>query len=231
MVSPNELASEITNEDLGRIRRKYGVPPEIVLTLPRPEHRVSQRLEDGVFFYEDSLKAGLRFPLHPLVKEIMRFYNICPTMVAPNSWRSIIGFISMCHQVQVTATLPLFRACYHLIAAKSSEWSFIGPRRLFRAITDKPSSIKEWKVRFFIVGGNVGSDFPVEWGNYVKDPEAQPLLSAQEEKDFGVLSDGRSYSAGALLSEESLFVAGLSPIDPRGKSLSQFGLRSGCISI
>lgn len=79
------------------------------------------RQEHEIFLYEDSLKAGLRFPLHPLVKEIMRFYNICPTMVAPNSWRSIIGFISMCSQVQVTATLPLFCACYYLMSRRNSE--------------------------------------------------------------------------------------------------------------
>lgn len=45
-------------------------------------------------------------------------------------------------------------------------------------------------------------------------------LSGQEKSDLKILRSGQIFSASALLLEDALFAAGLSPFDPQGKSFS-----------
>ena len=37
-----------------------------------------------VCFFEVAFDNGLRFPLHPFIKEVLQHFNICPSQLAPN---------------------------------------------------------------------------------------------------------------------------------------------------
>ena len=41
-----------------------------------------------VAFYE-AFQAGLYFLIHPTIRMILQFYNIFPTKLIPNAWKSV----------------------------------------------------------------------------------------------------------------------------------------------
>ena len=77
-MGPDKYSSVLTSEDMGRIRGYYFVPVEFDLEVPGPSDRVHCPPVGWLGIYEDSLKAGLRFPIHPFVIRLMTEYNMCP---------------------------------------------------------------------------------------------------------------------------------------------------------
>ncbi|RZS08987.1 hypothetical protein BHM03_00040028 [Ensete ventricosum] len=62
----------------------------------------------------DALEVGLRFPLHPIIEECLRWWRISPNHVAPNSWRYLIVFLRECQGASIVLSRDLFMACFHL---------------------------------------------------------------------------------------------------------------------
>ena len=121
-MEPEKYHSVLTSEDLGRIRGYCFIPSEFDLEVPGPSDRVHCPPVGWLGIYEDSLKAGLRFPIHPFVIKLLTEYNMCPAQIVPNSWRIIIGFLSLCLLHKRTPTVNLFRACYTLKAHPGVDW-------------------------------------------------------------------------------------------------------------
>ena len=68
----------------------------------------------SVEVYEEALKAGLRFPLHPFIKRVLERFLLGLAQIAPNSWCHIMGLLCLCGLVGVQRTIGLFRSCYVL---------------------------------------------------------------------------------------------------------------------
>ena len=37
-------------------------------------------------FFEVALENGLHFPLHPFIKRVLQYFNVCPSQLSPNFW-------------------------------------------------------------------------------------------------------------------------------------------------
>ena len=44
--------------------------------------------------YRAALNYGLRFPLHPVIREILNKYKLAPAQIVPMSWHNICSFIA-----------------------------------------------------------------------------------------------------------------------------------------
>ncbi|RWW75637.1 hypothetical protein BHE74_00016324 [Ensete ventricosum] len=89
----------------------------------------------------DALEAGLRFPLHPLIEECLRWWRISPNQVAPNSWRYLVVFIGECRGAGIIPTRDLVMACLRL--CKSRGGYYLTARVDFR-VSGAPSNNKDW---------------------------------------------------------------------------------------
>ncbi|GFZ00559.1 hypothetical protein Acr_14g0001940 [Actinidia rufa] len=58
--------------------------------IPRKGEMVLSASSGEVAFYEAAFPAGLGFPVHRTIKQILNFYGICPAQLSPNAWRNII---------------------------------------------------------------------------------------------------------------------------------------------
>lgn len=67
------ISPVMTLEDLSRVRIMYGKPPKFNLVLPRVDDRVNTPPPGRIGMYEEALRTGLRFPVHPLVLGIFWF--------------------------------------------------------------------------------------------------------------------------------------------------------------
>ena len=217
-MGPDKYASILTSEDMGRIRGYCFVPIEFDLGVPGPSDRIHCPPVGWMGIYEDSLKAGLRFPIPSFVIRLLTEYNMCPAQIAPNSWRIIIGFLSLCLLHKRTPTINLFRACYSLKTHPDSDWWYFSPKKGLQFIRGAPSSVHGWKTRFLFVRHDYPWRFNINWRipfNCVMN-EA-PSLTGDEEESLAYLRACEAPLVKDLICEEALVNVGLSQAEPQGK--------------
>ena len=44
-------------------------------------------------FYETAFQVSLCLPIHPTIRRILAYYNICPAHLAPNTWRNVVDMV------------------------------------------------------------------------------------------------------------------------------------------
>ncbi|RRT31194.1 hypothetical protein B296_00059034, partial [Ensete ventricosum] len=114
MKSDHDLDTMVTEGSLAVIRERYSIPTEYGLHVPQPgQHPYSLDAPD-MCISVDALEVGLRFPLHPLIKECLRWWRIFPSQVAPNLWRYLVVFLGECRGAGIIPTRDSFMACFRL---------------------------------------------------------------------------------------------------------------------
>ena len=107
-----------------------------------------------VYFFEVAFENGLRFPLHPFIKNVLQHFNVCPSQLSPNFWGVLVGLLDFFrdkgHEVpSIALLLDLFR-----VKEASEGFLYISKQATARPIIfDLPSSYKHCKERYFFVGG------------------------------------------------------------------------------
>ncbi|XP_077242598.1 uncharacterized protein LOC143883123 [Tasmannia lanceolata] len=140
----------------------------------------------------ESMRAGLRFPLHSFFAAVLQYYGLAPAQVAPNSWRLLTGFLYLVHgRLERSVSLSLFRACAHLKRHKEGGWIYISQRPELKIITGIPSSIHSWKNRFFYVEDKEVSEpwpVPLVWDTPdTSKLSRKPLLESEDKETFALM--------------------------------------------
>ncbi|RWV90644.1 hypothetical protein GW17_00047134 [Ensete ventricosum] len=73
MMSDHDLDTAVTEGSLAVIRERYSIPTEYGLHVPEPGQRPYSLDVPGMCISVDALEAGLRFPLHPLIEECLKW--------------------------------------------------------------------------------------------------------------------------------------------------------------
>ncbi|RZR94729.1 hypothetical protein BHM03_00023487 [Ensete ventricosum] len=123
MKSDHDLDTTATEGSLVVIRERYSIPIEYVLHVPQPGQRPYSLDALGMCILVDTLEAGLRFPLHPLIEECLRWWRISLNQVAPNLWRYLVIFLGECREAGIIPTRDLFMACFRLCKSRGV-WGF-----------------------------------------------------------------------------------------------------------
>ncbi|RWW08204.1 hypothetical protein GW17_00028371, partial [Ensete ventricosum] len=152
MMSDHDLDTAVTEGSLAVIRERYSIPAEYGLHVPQPGQRPYSLDAPGMCISVDALEAGLRFPLHPLIEECLRWWRISPSQVAPNSWHYLVVFLGECRGAGIIPTQDLFMACFRL--CKSRGGYYLTAWVDFR-VSGAPSSNKDWKSRYLYVSGPI----------------------------------------------------------------------------
>ena len=80
----------MTQGDLDRLKEAYSFPSEIQAKIPEEDETILSSRSGKVVIYEVAFLVALRFPIHPTIKRILNFYNICPVQLSSNAWRSVV---------------------------------------------------------------------------------------------------------------------------------------------
>ncbi|XP_022874088.1 uncharacterized abhydrolase domain-containing protein DDB_G0269086-like [Olea europaea var. sylvestris] len=92
----SDYSSKLREADLGRLRTEYRIPDSVDLILPGPEERACYPRSGCVAISEAILRAGLRLPIHPFFRLVLRSYGLAPTQLNPNSWSQMEWKSSWC---------------------------------------------------------------------------------------------------------------------------------------
>ncbi|RZR96823.1 hypothetical protein BHM03_00025907 [Ensete ventricosum] len=159
MKADHDLDTAVTEGSLAVIRERYSIPVEYGLHVQQPGQRPYSSDAPGMCISVDALEVGLRFPLHPLIEECLRWWRISPSQVAPNSWRYLVVFLGECQGVGIIPTRDLFVACFRLCNSRGGY--YLTARVGFR-IRGAPSNNNGWKSHYLFVSGPVWG-FRLDW--------------------------------------------------------------------
>ncbi|KAL2497824.1 Plus3 domain-containing protein [Abeliophyllum distichum] len=168
-----DVPSIMVEEDLTKLREAYRIPADIELILPDPNERACFPRRGCTALHLNAFVSGMRLPLHPMLRRILRAYDLAPTQVAPNGWSQMVGgmYLWFRHSFGMEMPLHVFQTIYQprkLPRKKGGEeevgWYYFSPWGSHKPlVTGCPSSIKQWKESWFWVSGN--------WQRVFDDPE------------------------------------------------------------
>ncbi|RRT82752.1 hypothetical protein B296_00000344 [Ensete ventricosum] len=118
MKADHDLDTTVTGGSLAVIRERYNIPIKFRLHVPQPGQCPYSLDAPGMCISVDALVAGLRFSLHPLIEECLRWWRISPSQVVPNSWCYLVVFLGECREAGITPTWDLFMAYFRLCKSR-----------------------------------------------------------------------------------------------------------------
>uniref|UniRef100_A0A2N9H4K1 Uncharacterized protein n=1 Tax=Fagus sylvatica TaxID=28930 RepID=A0A2N9H4K1_FAGSY len=153
------LSKVVDADGLDSYRRKYQIPEDVVLRIPESDEVACSSRYGDVAFYEADFNAGVRFPLQPLMRELLNHLNLSPGQLAPNAWRTVVGSMVMwkvLSEGKDDLTLDELLFCYKpcQIPASPGFWSLNMRQRGLKLIVGNPSSNREWKDDYVFVCGD-----------------------------------------------------------------------------
>ncbi|RWW40218.1 hypothetical protein BHE74_00054384 [Ensete ventricosum] len=114
MKADHDLDTAVTEGSLAMIRGRYSIPIEYGLHVSRPVQCPYSSDAPDMCISMDALEVDLRFPLHLLIEECLRWWRIFPSQVAPNSWHYLVMFLGECRGAGIIPTRDLFVASFRL---------------------------------------------------------------------------------------------------------------------
>ena len=87
----NNFVSIIKENHFKTFRDNYQIPDSNPICLPYKSEKCYYDGVEGVGVYEQILKAGIRFPLSSLHRELLKYLGLSVNQVSPNAWRVFIA--------------------------------------------------------------------------------------------------------------------------------------------
>ena len=150
---------------VGRFRDRFQF---LEVRQPNVEDRACHFFPGEVCFYEVAFTYGLRFPVHPLIIELLDQFGVTRGQLMPNSWRIVVN----CMEIWLATIGDMIKVVelvhmYHLKGSKEYGYYELVPwERKTRIVRGLPSSFRYWNSRFFFVSRD---DFETpssrDWGD------------------------------------------------------------------
>ena len=87
----HKFTSVIREKHFSTFRANFQIPDYIPIRLPYISEKCYYEGVEGVRVYEQMLKAGLRFSLNTLHRELLKYLGLSVTQISPNAWRVFIA--------------------------------------------------------------------------------------------------------------------------------------------
>ncbi|KAL2453098.1 Uncharacterized protein Adt_49401 [Abeliophyllum distichum] len=116
-----DVPSIMVEEDLTKLREAYRIPEDIELILPEPNERACFPRRGCTALHLNAFVSGMRLPLHPMFRRILRAYDLAPTQVSPNGWSQMVGGMYLWFRHSFGAEMPSSRIPNHLPTEEAAE--------------------------------------------------------------------------------------------------------------
>ena len=109
--------------------------------------------------YEQVFKAGLRFPLNSLKRELLWHLGLSVSQISPNAWRVFIAMEVRYGAMSDGARSLTIREFFHCycpdeIDKSKGMYSFVPRKSVLKVIYETPDSNRNWKSRYFFLEGD-----------------------------------------------------------------------------
>ncbi|GAB2294719.1 hypothetical protein Dimus_028914, partial [Dionaea muscipula] len=141
-------SESILNEvDLEDIRAAFPISIQYTYSLPDGnEPSIAAPLPSTIVTCFKSLRARLRIPIHPFIRQILRLHRLLTCQLVPNNDSILAAYIIMCGRA---GAKPSIEAFYSLCSQKKipeiGYWRFQSKR--YMKIMEIRTNVKAWKVK------------------------------------------------------------------------------------
>ena len=169
----NVFNSTIKDNYFKTLRTKYQIPDNISIRLPYKSEKNYYKGVEGVEVYEQMLKAGLRFPLSSLHRELLKHLGLSINQVSLNAWRVFLAVEVLYGAITNGARRLMVREFLHYyrpdeIDKSRGMYSFVPRSPLLRLVYETLDSNRNLKNRYFFLEGD-------EWMYHPRDTEHMPI--------------------------------------------------------
>ena len=147
----------------------YCFGPGYNFVIPSADSSVCNPPDGTTTVYLKHLEFGLRFPLNPEVKNILKAMNVALCQLHPICIRKIVGFVWTCKFLGFTPSVNVFRWLHRLtFDSKLGFWSI---RTTDNYMTSYPKleSVKNWKERFLFLKVPLDWELPTHFRDSVRE--------------------------------------------------------------
>ena len=144
----NAFTSTIKEAHFKTLRANYQIPDYIPIHLPYKLEKCYYERVDSVRVYEQVLKAGLRFPLNSLHRELLKYLGLFVSQISLNALRVFIAMKVLYGAMSNGArslTVREFLHCYHPDEIDKSKgmYSFVPRKSILKVIYKTPDSNRD----------------------------------------------------------------------------------------
>ena len=141
----NAFMSTIKEPHFNTLSAHYQILDYIPIRLPYKSEKCYYEGVDGVGVYERVLKAGLRFPLSSLHRELLKYLGLSVSQIFPNAWRVFIVLYGVMSNGARMLTVREFLHCYRPEEIDKSRgmYSFIPKKSVLKVIFETPNSNRD----------------------------------------------------------------------------------------
>ena len=144
----HKFTSVIKEKHFSTFRAIFQILDYISIRLPYVSEKCYYEGVDIVGVYEQVLKAGLRFPLSTLHRELLKYLGLSITQISPNAWRVFIAMEILYGAMTNDArrlTVREFLHCYRPdeIDRSRGMCSFASRSSLLKVIFETPNSNRD----------------------------------------------------------------------------------------
>ena len=200
----NYFTSMIKEAHFKTLRANYQIPDYIPIRLPYKSEKYYYNGVDDVRVYEQVLKAGLRFPLNSLHRELLKYLGLSVSQISPNAWRVFIEMEVLYRAMSNGArslTVREFLHCYcpDEIDKSKGMYSFVPKKSVIKVIYETLGSNRDWKSRYFFLEGD-------GWMCYSGETDYMPI-----DKTWGILDLSGIYTRHVVYVDSFISINTLSP--------------------
>ncbi|KAL8463576.1 hypothetical protein ACS0TY_034288 [Phlomoides rotata] len=152
----SRVPSVIVVNELEHFQRIYEIPLDVHIWAPTDNERAAQPPECYVAVYEDIMKSGFYFPLHPTISKLLASWNLTITQLTPNSWHIFISLLTLFDLEEYGHYLNTDEVAYILLSRANDKGKglyYLKARPKMKTVKGVTKKIKDWKEKFFFVGG------------------------------------------------------------------------------
>ena len=148
MWTVNNFTSTIKEAHFKTLRAIYQIPDHIPICLPYKSEKCYYDGMDDVGVYEQALKAGLKFPLNSLKRELLQHLRLSVNQISLNAWRVFIAMEVLYGVMSDGArslTVREFLYCYRPDEIDKSKgmYSFAPRKSVLKVIYETPDSNRD----------------------------------------------------------------------------------------
>ena len=148
------ISCSLMRKDEQQIGDRFQFPDSVKIRISSDEEKACHSFADEVCFYKDDFVSGLRFPVHPFVRELFSYLHLTSAQLVPNSWRILVSCMVVWMSINNDDVIrgDKFLHFYRLRKSKDhGYYEFKSWDRASRLILDYPTSLRNWKPNFFFI--------------------------------------------------------------------------------
>ena len=104
---------------------RYGPPSGVRIWCPDLLTSYVVHVPKMVCFFEAAFENGLRFPLHPFIKNVLQHFNVCPSQFSPNFLGVLVGLLVFFRDKGLE--VPNIALLVDFFSLKEASYIFRGP--------------------------------------------------------------------------------------------------------